>query len=228
MIHLARLVAVFVAALAWATIAVVLGDWSGILSPATTVSAETTALPDDPCSLRTFLPPGTDARCEFPLARAGQGPLSVELLQTWETAAQPVLIQRLSVRDPSAKAPLLALEWRSAGVTLTGRLLRLTPVPASAGGEHLLWMVGNCAFTACGAGDLTIAQWDGAHEEDLLHRRVGTLAEILVDERGITVFDGAGRGVGAAFSPRMTHRFAFIGGVYVQLSSDPVPTIPPP
>jgi hypothetical protein len=227
-IQLARLATVFVAAFAWSTVAVLLGGWAGLVPSDDAVSAAPADIADDPCALRGSLPPGTEARCEFPLARKGKRPLSVELRQSWQETTPPTLIQDLWVRDPATGAIAMTVEWRGAGVYPAGRILRLTPLPGPEGTESLLWMVGNCGGMACGVNDLTVASWDGSREERLLLRRFGSTAEIQLEGGGLTVFDGAGRGVGAGFSPRMSRRFALVSGVYVQLSTEPVPTLPPP
>ncbi len=232
MIHAGRFVAglamVFAAALAWSAIAVVLGDWAGLLPTELVASASAAPFSDDPCALRQFLPVGNDARCEFALARAGRGPLSVELVQTWASTNPAVLIQRLRVREQDARTSLMEIEWHSADTLVPRRVLRLAAVPSRGGEDHLVWMVGNCGGTACGLNDLTIVRWEGTRLDETLRRRFGTQAEIALDEGGLTVFDGSGRGVGAGFVPRVSRRFAFVGGVYVQLATDPVPTIPPP
>ncbi len=224
----AGLATVFAAAFAWSSVAVVLGDWAGLVPAGGAASASAAWLPDDPCALRQLLPVGNDARCEFTLARAGKSSLSVELVQSWASTTPAVLIQRLRVREGDAQKPLMEIEWRTADTLVPRRVLRLAPIPTPGGEDHLLWMVGNCGGTACGLNDLTIVRWEGAGLGEILRRRFGTQAEIGLDEDGLTVFDGSGRGVGPGFIPRVSRRFAFVGGVYVQLATDPVPTLPPP
>lgn len=221
-----RLAAVFVATLAWCTVAVLLADWSGLFAPSSTAVAAD-AVDDDLCALRQGLPVGSDARCGFPLRRRDGPPLSVELRQTWVSVKPPVLAQHLSVGISGAAEPLVDVAVQTAATRQPRRVLRLAVVPAGPDEEHLVYVLGDCGGTACGRNDLVIVRWVGQRMEELLRRPLGALAEIELAPGRVTVLEGTGKVVGGHLDPRMQRTFTWTGDRYVESAFHPVPTATP-
>lgn len=219
----ARLLAVFVAALAWSTVAVLLVSWSGLAGPhAAAVAAG--PVDDDLCALRQGLPVGNDARCAFPIEQRGGPPLSVELRQTWVSVKPPVLSQHLRVGPPGTASPLVDIAVQTAATRQPQRILRLAVVPAGADEEHLVYVLAECGGTACGRNDLVIARWVAGRMEELLRRPVGALAEIELASGRVTVLEGTGKVVAQRLDPRIERTFTWARDRYVESAVHPVPT----
>ncbi|MDE3112275.1 MAG: hypothetical protein KGN00_04300 [Chloroflexota bacterium] len=222
----ARLAAVFVAALAWATVVMLVVEWSGVITARSAVVAAG-PIDDDLCALRQGLPAGQDARCGFPLRQEGGAPVFVELRQTWVSLKPTVVLsQHLVVTPAGATSPSLDAGVQTAATKQPQRIIRLAVIPV-ADAEHLVYVVGECGGTACGRNELVIARWVSGRMQELLRRPLGALAEIELGPSRVTTLEGTGKLVGQQLDPRMQRTFTWAGDRYVESAFHAVPTATP-
>lgn len=227
MLKAARLGAVVLAVAAWATVAAVIVDWSGLLPRTGEALAATGRPSEDPCALRQPLPAGNESRCDFPLRRSGSPPLLVQLDQTWESVTPQALVQRLQVRPAADAPPLLTVEARTGLVPITNRILRLGVILVAPGEEHLVYVTGVCGNVACGTNDAVVVGWSGGALSELLRVRLGSTADIETRDGGVTTFEGAGAAPLGRKSPRIARSYTWSKGRYIATATAEVPTPSP-
>lgn len=227
MLSAARVGALALAVAAWATVATVIVDWSGLLPRAGAAAVAAAHPGDDPCALRLPLPAGNESRCDFPLRRSGGPPLLVQLDQTWESVTPQALVQRLQVRAAAEGPPLLAIEARTGLVPITNRILRVGVIAIASGEDHLVYVTGVCGNPACGTNDAVVVGWSGGALTELLRVRLGSTADIETRDGGVTTFEGAGAAPLGRTSPRVARSYTWSKGRYLATATAEVPTPSP-